>query len=86
MSNGACRYRWALGKEGEGVHSLRVFDVAAVDVALTLVGAALLAAGTGPLTGCRFAASAACLFALGVVLHRLFCVNTTVNKAIFGVV
>jgi fatty acid desaturase len=83
---GACRYRWALGKEGEGVHSLRLFDVAVVDVALTLAGGALVAAGTGPLTWIRFAAAAALLFALGIVLHRLFCVNTTFNKAIFGVV
>lgn len=26
------------------------------------------------------------LFILGIVMHRLFCVNTTVNKMIFGVV
>jgi hypothetical protein len=61
-------------------------DVAVADVAMTLLGAALLAGGTGRLTAWRFAAAAAGLFLLGVALHRLFCVNTTVNKALFGVV
>ena len=81
-----CKHRWALGKEGEGVHSIRLMDVAVADVAMTLLGAALLAAGTGRLTAGRFAAAAACLFLLGIALHRLFCVNTTVNKALFGIV
>jgi hypothetical protein len=102
-----CKYRWALGKEGEGVHSLRLLDVAVADVAMTLLGAAVIAAGTGRPAGglsagfagrspgfagrspgfaARFAAAAAGLFLLGIALHRLFCVNTTVNKALFGVV
>lgn len=82
---GACKYRWAFGKEGEGAHSFRLFDVAVVDVALTLVGGALLTASTGELTRVRFATVTALLFLLGIALHRLFCVNSTVNKAIFGV-
>lgn len=81
-----CKHRWVFGKEGEGAHSLRLFDLAVVDVAFTLAGAALFAAGTGRFTGPRFAAAAAALFLLGIALHRLFCVNSTVNKAIFGVV
>ena len=52
---GACKYRWIFGKEGEGVHSLRVFGVAVVDVALTVAGGALLTASTGELTRVRFA-------------------------------
>jgi hypothetical protein len=94
-STGLCKHRWIFGKEGEGAHSLRLFDVAVVDVVFTLAGAALLAAATGGGGGgwglpgspvLRFAAFAASLFLLGIALHRLFCVNTTVNKAIFGVV
>ena len=81
-----CKHRWALGKEGEGVHSLRLLDVAVADVAMTLLGAALLASDIGRLTTVRFAGASAGLFLLGIALHRLFCVNTMVNKALFGVV
>lgn len=83
---GACKYRWIFGKEGEGAHSLRLFDVAVVDVALTIAGGALLTASTGEITRVRFATVTASLFLIGIALHRVFCVNTTVNKALFGVV
>ena len=78
-----CRFRHALGREGEGAHSLRLFDVAIVDVALTLLAAAAISVGVGH-SAARFAAISAALFAVGVAAHRAFCVNTTINKAIFG--
>ncbi len=74
------------GKEGEGVHSFRVFDIAAFDVLLTFLGGAILAYMTGKFTISSFLISTIFLFVIGIVLHRLFCVNTTINKAIFGIV
>jgi hypothetical protein len=79
---GLCKYRHIFGREGEGAHSLRLFNVAIVDVIATLIAGALL--GRGNLK--RFLAITLGLFLLGVIAHRLFCVNTTVNKAIFGLV
>lgn len=81
-----CKYRLIFGKEREGVHSFRVFDIAAFDVLLTFLGGAILAYTTGKFTISSFLISTLFLFVIGIVLHRLFCVNTTINKAIFGIV
>lgn len=78
-----CKYRLIFGKEGEGVHSFRIFDIAVFDVFLTLVGGAILAYLTGKFS---FLIYTLFLFVIGIILHRLFCVNTTINKAIFGIV
>ena len=37
-----CQYKDILGKVGEGPHSLRIFDIAIVDVILTIIGAYLI--------------------------------------------
>lgn len=74
-----CKYKNALGAPGTGTHSIRVGNIAIVDVILTLVGALLITL----VFGVNFFISAAILFLLGIVLHRLFCVRTTVDKALF---
>ena len=70
------------GKEGEGVHSYRVFNIAIVDVIATIIGAYLLSI----FFKINFWIILIILFILGIILHRLFCVNTTINKFIFGFV
>ncbi|NBN99143.1 MAG: hypothetical protein EBV19_07905 [Flavobacteriia bacterium] len=71
-----CKYKDVLGRPSEGVHAWRVFDIAIVDVALTLVAAALIAAYFHlPLWQPALA-----LFVLGIIAHRVFCVRTTVDK------
>jgi fatty acid desaturase len=81
-----CKYRLIFGKEGEGAHSFRIFDIAVFDVLLTFVGGAILAYTTGKFTISSFFIFTLFLFVIGIILHRLFCVNTTINKAIFGIV
>jgi uncharacterized membrane protein len=71
-----------LGKPNEGVHSYRIFNIAIVDVILTVIGAMILSY----VFNINFLLILILLFLLGIVLHRLFCVNTTINKFIFGVV
>ena len=70
------------GKEREGVHAIRVFDVAVVDVVGTVVIGVLVSWSTG----WNVWLVCAGLFALAIVVHRAFCVNTKVNVALFGVV
>ena len=77
----SCAYKNLFGKVGEGAHSYRIFDIAIVDVIMTIVGAFLLhwffpAYSVGMIL--------AGLFLLGIVLHRVFCVRTTVDKLLFG--
>lgn len=74
-----CKYKNSLGEPGKGVHSYRLFGVAIVDVIMTLVGAAIISY----FSGYYFLYVAIFLFALGIALHRLFCVRTTVDKALF---
>jgi hypothetical protein len=75
-----CPYKDALGKVGEGVHSYRVFDIAIMDVILTVIGAMIIHFF---MPQYRFTVILASLFAAGIVLHRMFCVRTTVDKWLF---
>jgi hypothetical protein len=74
-----CKYRNALGVPGKGAHSIRLGGVAVVDVLLTIVGAYIIAY----FAHTSFAWTAAGLFLLGIILHRLFCVRTTIDKLLF---
>jgi hypothetical protein len=74
-----CKYKNALGEPGKGIHSYRLFGVAVADVIMTLIGALILAY----LFNWSFIYTAVGLFILGIILHRLFCVRTTVDKLLF---
>lgn len=78
-----CRYRYALGVPGKGVHQ-HIAGVAYLDVIGTLVGAALLsyATSTAETRLLRFYQSALGLFLLGIVLHWLFCVPTAFSRVL----
>jgi hypothetical protein len=76
-----CKYSEIFGKVGEGPHSFRIFDIAIVDVILTIVGAFLIHRFLLPQY--QFLHVLVALFALGIVLHRFFCVRTTIDKALF---
>lgn len=82
MLSPLCPYRHVFGKEREGVHSIRVFDIAVVDLGLTVIAAVILARFLKLHVLVVFAV----LMIVAVVAHRLFCVNTTVNRFLFGTV
>ncbi len=77
-----CPYRHILGKEGEGLHSYRIFNIAIIDVLFTLIGAFIISY----LFNYNYFIVLIFLFILGIILHRVFCVNTTINKLIFGII
>lgn len=70
-----CQYRDLLGEPGKGAHSIRIFNIAVVDVVLTFLGAWLIAYGFK----LDYLPTLIIFFVLGVFLHWLFCVNTTIN-------
>lgn len=70
------------GKVNEGVHSYRFLNLAIIDVIMTIIGAFIIA----KIFNINFWIILIFLFILGIILHRLFCVNTTINKLIFGMV
>jgi hypothetical protein len=74
-----CKYKNALGEPGKGIHSYRLFGFAIADVIMTIVGAFLISY----FFKISFIKTMLVLFLTGIVLHRLFCVRTTVDKLLF---
>ena len=74
-----CPYKNMLGKLGEGVHSYRFANLAIVDVIMTIIAAFNISA----VFAISFWKVLAVSFLLGIVLHRFFCVRTTVDKLLF---
>ena len=74
-----CKYKNALGIPNTGVHSYRLFGVAIVDVILTILAAIIISY----LFKIPILYTTVTLFILGIILHRLFCVRTTVDKLLF---
>ena len=77
--NGLCAYKNILGEPGKGAHSVRFLGVAVVDVVLTIISGWLVAYWMKWNVGYTIAG----MFALGILLHRAFCVRTTVDRALF---
>ena len=75
-----CSYSKSLGEVGKGVHSYRIFNIAYIDVLATILGAYILSFALDT----PFLYTLICLFILGIILHRLFCVQTTVDKFLFS--
>ena len=75
-----CQYKDIFGKVGEGVHSYRVLNFAIVDVIVTIIGAYLISRVTKQ----NFIIVLVLFFILGIILHKLFCVKTTIDKLLFS--
>jgi uncharacterized membrane protein len=74
-----CKYKDALGIPGKGIHSYRIFNIAIADVIMTIIGAYILSL----IFKTPFAYTLIALFVLGIILHRIFCVRTTIDKFLF---
>ena len=75
-----CKYSDIFGKVNTGFHSYRVFDIAIMDVIFTFIGAFLLQL---LFPNINFFVILLMLFIIGIGLHRLFCVRTTIDKLLF---
>lgn len=74
-----CKYKNIFGEPGKGAHSFRIFNIAVVDVVVTLIVAYLIS----KIWKTSFLKTSIILFLLGIILHRLFCVRTTIDKLLF---
>jgi len=74
-----CKYRDSLGVPKQGIHSYRFLGVAIMDVIFTIIGAWIISYFSNK----SFLFTMIFLFLLGIILHRLFCVRTTVDKLLF---
>ena len=78
----SCQYKNIFGELGKGVHSYRIFDIAIVDVLFTVIAGYLIHLYILPQYNTIYILFF--LFLLGIILHRLFCVRTTVDKILFS--
>jgi len=75
-----CKYKDILGKPNEGIHKYRIFNIAIFDVLLTIFVAFIISF----FSKINFFIILILLFIAGIILHRIFCVRTTVDKLIFN--
>lgn len=78
MATPRCPFADALGTPGKGIHSYRIVGLAAADIALTILAAAI----TSWIYSVPFIYSFAAWFVAGEVLHYVFGVNTAFLKMI----
>jgi hypothetical protein len=74
-----CKYKNILGEPDKGVHSFRIFNIAIVDILLTILAAYILSY----FTNYELIYTLIFMFILGIISHRIFCVRTTVDKVLF---
>jgi hypothetical protein len=74
-----CKYKNSLGIPNKGIHSYRFLGLAIVDVVMTIIAALLISY----FFKLSFVYTTLALFVLGIILHRLFCVRTTIDKLLF---
>ena len=74
-----CQYKNSLGVPNTGVHSSRFSGLAIADVISTFLVAFLISY----FGKTSFVYTSVFLFVLGIILHRLFCVRTTIDKVLF---
>jgi hypothetical protein len=74
-----CNYKDILGKSNEGVHSIRIFNLAIIDILFTIIAAYLISI----YFSVSFYITLFLLFLLGIIFHYIFCVKTTVDKLLF---
>lgn len=83
-----CKYKDIFGIPGEGFHKIRFFGMALGDIILTILLAIILFV-IFVMTGYMnkniysFLYILIVCFLWGIILHKLFCVRTTVDKLIF---
>lgn len=75
-----CQYKNILGIPNQGIHKYRFFNMAIMDIIMTIIGAFIISY----IFSCNFWIILVFLFLLGIILHRVFCVKTTVDKALFS--
>ena len=75
-----CKYKNILGIPGKGAHSYRIFNIAIVDVVMTIIAGYFISY----LFRFSFFWTTFILFLLGIFLHHIFCVKTTIDKLLFS--
>ncbi len=81
-----CAYSDIFGKPNTGLHEFRLFNLALIDIIFTLIFAYVFYYILNSIYGYQinYFLVLIVLFIISIVLHRLFCVKTTVDKFLFN--
>lgn len=80
MLENLCKYKNIFGEPNTGVHKIRIFNIAVIDVVATII----LGYGISKLyKKLSFSKILIILFLLGIISHKIFCVRTTIDKLLF---
>lgn len=80
---GLCQFKDIFGRPKEGAHKARIFGVAAADLSLTIALAVFIGMWK------KWSMKKTIVFFIGlmvvsVLIHRAFCVKTTLTVKVFG--
>lgn len=76
-----CKYKNILGVPKKGIHKYRIFNMAFSDILLTILLAFVIYFFYPKY---NFFLILFILFIIGIILHRIFCVKTTIDKLLFN--
>ena len=76
---GLCKFKHFFGKPNEGVHKFRIFNIAIIDVIFVIIFAVIIS----KYFKISLLYTIIGIFILGIIIHRLFCVRTTVDQILF---
>lgn len=74
-----CKYKDLLGKPGTGFHSFRIGGIAVGDTIFVFICCIIISY----LFDYSLLITTLGIFLLGIIVHRMFCVRTTVDKLLF---
>ena len=74
-----CKYKNLFGKPGEGLRQFRIFDIALYDTIVVILIGILFSW----VTKINIWIVLIVLFISGIIVHRLFCVRTGIDKLLF---
>ena len=70
------------GSPNKGIHSYRLFNIAYIDVIMNIIGAYIIQKLFYPNT--KYLKILFYLFLIGILLHRIFGIRTTIDKLLFS--
>jgi hypothetical protein len=84
-----CKYKNIFGEPNTGIHSVRIFDFAIFDILATILGSIvihqiIIVEWLKMNDIIKLWMVIVFMFVLGIILHKAFCVKTTVDKILFG--
>lgn len=76
-----CKYSNIFGAPNTGIHKYRFFNVAIIDVIATLIVSYYIYRYNNKKI--KLINITIMMFILGIIMHKIFCVKTTINNLLF---